>query len=308
MANNNKPFNIPIPLIIFAYFVNPVVGVILTILRVVASVGSAGSGGNAGPQDSAAAMRSRFEAERQAELNRQKNEAMREELNRQRQQQAQQRMSQTGTGSYSYSNPYYQAQTAKNGTRKAEPAQNKAAGEVRSDAYKGLLAGGIITAVIAGFYGADSRGNIRTLPRGGSDVTGAIVARAAKAAVYENWTDVSGMLSADPRIVDSPLPIKEISYKELRELSYMGASVMHEDAVFPVRSAGIPINIRNTNRPEDEGTWIVPHRSNVAESGSVVTGIAGMKGFSSISALRMRPSSLMRIFIISDRIYAVFLV
>ena len=151
MANNNKPFNIPIPLIIFAYFVNPVVGVILTILRVVASVGSAGSAGNYGSQDSAAAMRSRFEAERQAELNRQKNEAMREELNRQRQQQAQQRMSQTGTGSYSYSNPYYQAQTAKNGTRKAEPAQNKAAGEVRSDAYKGLLAGGIITAVIAGF-------------------------------------------------------------------------------------------------------------------------------------------------------------
>ncbi|MBP5163096.1 MAG: aspartate kinase [Spirochaetales bacterium] len=137
-------------------------------------------------------------------------------------------------------------------------------------------------AVVAGFYGTGADGKIRTFSRGGSDVTGAIVARAAKAAVYENWTDVSGMLSADPRIVDSPLPIKEISYKELRELSYMGASVMHEDAVFPVRSAGIPINIRNTNCPEDEGTWIVPHRSNVAESGSVVTGIAGMKGFSSV--------------------------
>ena len=137
-------------------------------------------------------------------------------------------------------------------------------------------------AVVAGFYGTGADGKIRTFSRGGSDVTGAIVARAAKAAVYENWTDVSGMLSADPRIVDSPLPIKEISYKELRELSYMGASVLHEDAVFPVRSAGIPINIRNTNRPDDEGTWIVPHRSNVAQSGSIVTGIAGVKGFSSI--------------------------
>ena len=137
-------------------------------------------------------------------------------------------------------------------------------------------------AVVAGFYGTGADGNVKTFSRGGSDVTGAIVARAAKADVYENWTDVSGMLSADPRVVKDPEPIKEISYRELRELSYMGASVMHEDAVFPVRQAGIPINIRNTNKPDDAGTWIVPHRQNVSEEGRVVTGIAGMKGFSSI--------------------------
>ena len=136
-------------------------------------------------------------------------------------------------------------------------------------------------AVIAGFYGTGSDGAVKTFSRGGSDVTGAIVARAAKADVYENWTDVSGMLSADPRVVKDPEPITEISYRELRELSYMGASVMHEDAVFPVRQAGIPINIRNTNRPDDAGTWIVPHRRNTQED-RVVTGIAGMKGFSSI--------------------------
>ena len=137
-------------------------------------------------------------------------------------------------------------------------------------------------AVVAGFYGVGFDGKVKTFSRGGSDVTGAIVARAVKANVYENWTDVSGMLSADPRIVKDPDPIEEISYKELRELSYMGASVMHEDAVFPVRSAGIPINIRNTNRPDDCGTWIVAHRTNGAETGRVVTGIAGKKGFSSI--------------------------
>ena len=137
-------------------------------------------------------------------------------------------------------------------------------------------------AVVAGFYGTGADGRIKTFSRGGSDVTGAIVARAAKADVYENWTDVSGMLTADPRIVDSPEPISEISYRELRELSYMGASVLHEDAVFPVRSAGIPINIRNTNRPEDKGTWIVPHRDSMADGSRVVTGIAGKKGFSSM--------------------------
>lgn len=135
-------------------------------------------------------------------------------------------------------------------------------------------------AVVAGFYGQGADGNIRTFSRGGSDVTGAIVARAANADVYENWTDVSGMLSADPRIVKDPAPIKEISYKELRELSYMGASVLHEDAVFPVRLAGIPINIRNTNRPQDDGTWIVPSKKN--DRDTVVTGISGKKGFSSI--------------------------
>ena len=137
-------------------------------------------------------------------------------------------------------------------------------------------------AVVAGFYGTGADGKVKTFSRGGSDVTGAIVARAVKADVYENWTDVSGMLSADPRVVKNPDPIGEISYKELRELSYMGASVMHEDAVFPVRSAGIPINIRNTNRPADQGTWIVAHRENPAGNGRVVTGIAGKKGFSSL--------------------------
>ena len=137
-------------------------------------------------------------------------------------------------------------------------------------------------AVVAGYYGTGADGNIRTFSRGGSDVTGAIVARACGADVYENWTDVSGMLSADPRIVDNPEPVSEISYRELRELSYMGASVLHEDAVFPVRIAGIPINIRNTNKPDAEGTWIVPHRKNVAAGRHVVTGIAGRKGFSSI--------------------------
>lgn len=113
-------------------------------------------------------------------------------------------------------------------------------------------------AVIPGFYGSMPNGTIKTFSRGGSDITGSIVARAANADLYENWTDVSGMLMADPRFVDNPKPIDEITYAELRELSYMGASVLHEDAIFPVRKAGIPINIRNTNRPEDKGTMIVP--------------------------------------------------
>jgi aspartate kinase len=112
-------------------------------------------------------------------------------------------------------------------------------------------------AVLPGFYGSYAKtGEVCLFSRGGSDVTGSLVARAAKASVYENWTDVSGMLMADPRIVDDPLPIKDISYIELRELSYMGASVMHEDAVFPARMSDIPINIRNTNKPEDPGTII----------------------------------------------------
>lgn len=149
-----------------------------------------------------------------------------------------------------------------------------------TNASLGSVLAGKTCAVVAGFYGLGFDGNIRTFSRGGSDVTGAIVARAVQADVYENWTDVSGMLSADPRIVDSPAGIKEISYRELRELSYMGASVLHEDAVFPVRVAGIPINIRNTNRPQDSGTWIVPNKKNAKEN--VVTGISGKKGFSSI--------------------------
>ena len=134
-------------------------------------------------------------------------------------------------------------------------------------------------AVIPGFYGGTPNGTVRTFSRGGSDITGSIVARAAKADLYENWTDVSGFMMADPRVIDNPCIIKEITYRELRELSYMGATVLHEDAVFPVRSAGIPINIRNTNRPEDEGTMIVSH-STTYDTEHVITGIAGKKGFS----------------------------
>ncbi len=134
-------------------------------------------------------------------------------------------------------------------------------------------------AVIPGFYGGMSNGTVKTFSRGGSDITGSIVARAAKADLYENWTDVSGFMMADPRIVNDPCIIKEITYRELRELSYMGATVLHEDAVFPVRSAGIPINIRNTNRPEDQGTMIVSHAVGY-DSEHVITGIAGKKGFS----------------------------
>ena len=137
-------------------------------------------------------------------------------------------------------------------------------------------------AVIPGFYGGTPNGTVRTFSRGGSDITGSIVAKAAKADLYENWTDVSGFMMADPRIIDNPCIIKEITYRELRELSYMGATVLHEDAVFPVRSAGIPINIRNTNRPEDEGTMIVSHSVGY-DSEHVITGVAGKKSFSVIT-------------------------
>ncbi len=136
-------------------------------------------------------------------------------------------------------------------------------------------------AVVPGFYGAYPDGRVKTFSRGGSDVTGSIVAKAVKADVYENWTDVSGFLIADPRIIDQPEGIETITYRELRELSYMGASVLHEDAIFPVRQEGIPINIRNTNAPEDNGTWIVG--STCQKSKYVITGIAGKKGFCSIN-------------------------
>jgi len=132
--------------------------------------------------------------------------------------------------------------------------------------------------VIPGFYGSMPNCTIRTFSRGGSDITGSIVARAVLADIYENWTDVSGFLMADPRIVDNPKGIKYITYRELRELSYMGAGVLHEDAIFPVRFAGIPINIRNTNAPEDPGTMIVSH-TDVYDSNNIITGIAGKKGF-----------------------------
>ena len=136
-------------------------------------------------------------------------------------------------------------------------------------------------AVIPGFYGSMPNGTIKTFSRGGSDITGSIVARAVSATIYENWTDVSGFLMADPRIIDNPKPIQTITYKELRELSYMGATVLHEDAIFPVRYSKIPINIRNTNRPEDKGTFIVPETDDMGEH--VITGIAGKTGFSSIT-------------------------
>jgi aspartate kinase len=135
-------------------------------------------------------------------------------------------------------------------------------------------------AVIPGFYGAKKDGTVKTFSRGGSDVTGSIVARAVQADAYENWTDVSGFLIADPRIIYKPERIDMITYRELRELSYMGASVLHEDAIFPVRKEGIPINIRNTNMPEDEGTWIVG--STCQKSKYTITGIAGKKGFCSV--------------------------
>ncbi len=134
-------------------------------------------------------------------------------------------------------------------------------------------------AVIPGFYGQDAQGRIKCFSRGGSDVTGAIVARAVHASIYENWTDVSGMLMADPRIVDSPCPIEEITYREQRELSYMGATVLHDEAVFPVREAGIPIHIKNTNAPDDPGTKIMTQRDSHTTS---VVGIAGRKGFATI--------------------------
>ena len=136
-------------------------------------------------------------------------------------------------------------------------------------------------AVIPGFYGAYPDGEIKTFSRGGSDITGSIVARAVGADVYENWTDVSGFLMADPRIVANPKPISSISYKELRELSYMGASVLHEDAIYPARIANIPINIRNTNIPKDPGTMITA--SEEGSTGRIITGIAGHKDFTVIA-------------------------
>ena len=136
-------------------------------------------------------------------------------------------------------------------------------------------------AVIPGFYGAKPDGSIQTFSRGGSDITGSIVAKAVHADMYENWTDVSGFLIADPRIIKNPKPIDVITYRELRELSYMGATVLHEDAIFPVRKEGIPINIRNTNRPQDKGTVIV--ESTCYKPAYTITGIAGRKGFASIN-------------------------
>ena len=136
-------------------------------------------------------------------------------------------------------------------------------------------------AVIPGFYGSLPDGRVKTFSRGGSDITGSVVARAVQANLYENWTDVSGCLVTDPRIVENPKVIDVITYRELRELAYMGFNVLHEDAIFPVRTAGIPINIKNTNSPKDPGTLIVENTSR--KPSFTITGVAGKKGFTAIN-------------------------
>ena len=136
-------------------------------------------------------------------------------------------------------------------------------------------------AVIPGFYGSMPNDTIKTFSRGGSDITGSIVAAGIGADLYENWTDTSGFLVCDPRVVKDPEPIRTITYRELRELAYMGASVFHEDAIFPVRKNGIPINIKNTNKPDDTGTFIVESTSQ--KPIYTITGIAGKKGFTVVN-------------------------
>jgi aspartate kinase len=136
--------------------------------------------------------------------------------------------------------------------------------------------------VMAGFYGRDGSGEVKTFSRGGSDISGAIAARAAGAVLYENWTDTSGILMADPRIVDHPKTIEEITFREIREMSYMGASVFHDEAMLPLREADIPIRIKNTNRPDDAGTLITPRLSEQTISSTEIAGIAGRKDFSMI--------------------------
>ncbi len=142
---------------------------------------------------------------------------------------------------------------------------------------------GIVT---PGFYGVMPGGAVRTFSRGGSDITGALAAAALDADVYENWTDVSGLLMADPRIIENPQPIAEITYDELRELSYAGAQVLHEDTVFPVREKGIPVNIRNTNDPEDKGTILREQFETEEDPDRVITGVTGKKGFSVITVFK----------------------
>ena len=160
--------------------------------------------------------------------------------------------------------------------------ENGAFDSERTQAVLSEILKDVETAVIPGFYGSLPDGSVRTFSRGGSDISGAIVARAAYADVYENWTDVSGFLMADPRVVKDARPIQNITYRELRELSYMGATVLHEDSVFPVHRAGIPTNIRNTNQPDHKGTMIT-HGGVEEENPFVITGIAGKTGFSVIS-------------------------
>lgn len=137
--------------------------------------------------------------------------------------------------------------------------------------------------VMAGFYGRNRQGEITTFSRGGSDISGAIAARAAGAVLYENWTDTSGFLIADPRIVDNPKAIEEISFREVREMAYMGASVFHDEAILPVLEASIPVAIRNTNRPQDPGTRIVPKLSATALTATEIAGISGRKDVAMIT-------------------------
>lgn len=145
--------------------------------------------------------------------------------------------------------------------------------------------------VIPGFYGAMPDGQVRIMARGGSDITGAIAAKVVDADVYENWTDVSGILMADPRIVENPKRIDKITYSELRELSYMGANVLHEDAIFPVKEKNIPINIRNTNEPENPGTLIMEYDDNTETTASPITGIAGSKDFTVVAIYKNHMSN-----------------
>lgn len=162
--------------------------------------------------------------------------------------------------------------------------------EASYEALRGAM--GTRGAVIPGFYGAMPNGSIKTFSRGGSDITGALAAAALKADVYENWTDVSGILMADPRIVENPEPIAHVTYDELRQLSYIGAQVLHEGTIFPVREAGIPLNIRNTNEPEHPGTLIMEKFDDAAEqSGRFITGIAGRRDFSVINITKNGLSS-----------------
>ncbi len=142
--------------------------------------------------------------------------------------------------------------------------------------------------VVPGFYGVYPDGKIHLLSRGGSDVTGSILAKVYEASIYENWTDVSGFLVTDPKIVNNPKQIKEISYDELRELSYMGANVLHEDTIFPVQELDIPINVKNTNKPEDPGTIITSHPTDASQ---IITGIAGKKDYLSLTILKRQKSS-----------------
>lgn len=162
-------------------------------------------------------------------------------------------------------------------------------GSLDADKTKELVEKSLVEhkqAVIPGFYGAMPNGEVKTFSRGGSDITGSIVAQAVGAEVYENWTDVSGFLMADPRIVEKPKQIEKITYQELRELSYMGATVLHEESVFPVREAGIPINVRNTNEPDNKGTMIISDKESI--HANTITGIAGRKDFTVIAIQKNR--------------------